>query len=187
VSRVVDETTGSKGRATPSRKEAEAARKQHMKTPTSRKDQAKRDRETRDAIRSRQREALRSGEEKFLPPRERGSVRRFARDYVDRRWNVAEFLILFLVAILVIGFIANLSGQTWSVYATTLVYPFVIVAVVLDEVMLARGLRKELAARFEPDEISGTLPYAMLRSGQLRRMRLPKPQIERGAPLRDRY
>jgi Flp pilus assembly protein TadB len=187
VARVVDETEAGKGRATPSRKEAEAARKQRLKTPSSRKDQAKRDREAREAMRNRQREALKTGEEKFLPARERGPVRRFARDYVDRRRNVAEFLLIFLVVVLLFGFLASGTGQSWAAYVATLSYPIIIVLVIVDEFLLVRGLRRELKARFEPDETGGTVSYAVLRTMQLRRMRLPKPQIKRGAPLRDRY
>jgi Flp pilus assembly protein TadB len=187
VARVVDETEAGKGRATPSRKEAEAARKQRLKTPTSRKDQAKREREMRDSMRTRQREALKTGEEKFLPARERGPVRRFARDYVDRRRNVAEFLLIFLVVVLVFGFFASATGQPWAAYIATLAYPLIIVLVIVDEFLLLRGLRRELKARFSPDETGGTSGYAILRTMQLRRMRLPKPQIKRGAPLRDRY
>jgi Flp pilus assembly protein TadB len=184
---VVDETEAGKGRATPSRKEAEAARKARLKTPSSRKDQAKRDREARDSMRTRQREALKSGEEKYLPARERGPVRRFARDYVDRRRNVAEYLLIFLVIILLMGFVASGTGDAWVGTATFFTYPLIIVLVIVDEFFLVRGLRRELKARFSPDETGGTVGYAVLRTMQLRRMRLPKPQIERGAPLRDRY
>lgn len=184
---MVDETEAGKGRATPSRKEAEAARKQRLKAPTSRKDQVKREREMRDSIRTRQREALKTGEEKFLPARERGPVRRFARDYVDRRRNVAEYLLVFLVLILVMGAVASAAQQTWVGTATFFTYPLIIVLVIVDEFILVRGLRRELKARFSPDETGGTAGYAVLRTMQLRRMRLPKPQIERGAPLRDRY
>jgi len=184
---VVDETEAGKGRATPSRKEAEAARKQRLKTPASRKDQAKREREAREAIRNRQREALKTGEEKFLPARERGPVRRFARDYVDRRRNVAEYLLIFLLLVLLFGFFASATSQPWAAYIATLSYPLIIVLVIIDEFLLVRGLRRELKARFSPDEIGGTTSYAVLRTMQLRRMRLPKPQINRGEPLRDRY
>ena len=50
-----------------------------------------------------------------------------------------------------------------------------------------RGLRKELKARFSADETRGATCVRVLRSTQLRRFRLPKPQIKRGEPLPDRY
>lgn len=42
---------------------------------------------------ARQREAMASGDERYLPVRDKGPVRRFARDYVDSRWCVAEFFL----------------------------------------------------------------------------------------------
>lgn len=184
---MVDETEAGKGRATPSRKQAEAARRQQMKVPVSRKDQAQRQRTAREAQRSKQREALRTGEEKYLPPRDQGPVRRFARDYVDRRWNVGEFVIVFLLAVLVLGFVASATGQSWAAYGTTLIYPFIIVGVLVDEFRMVRGLRRELRARFDPSETSGTTSYAVFRTMQLRRTRLPKAQLKHGEPLRERY
>ena len=87
---MVDETEAGKGRRTPTRKEAEAARKKQMKVPVTRKEQAKRERAAREELRLKQREALKTGDEKYLPVRERGPVRKFCRDYVDRRWNFAR-------------------------------------------------------------------------------------------------
>jgi lantibiotic modifying enzyme len=60
------ENPASKGHATPSRKEAEAARKKALKPPLNRKEQLKRDREARQRIRNRQQDALRTGDERFL-------------------------------------------------------------------------------------------------------------------------
>ncbi len=188
LSRVVDETEAGKGRATPSRKEAEAARKARLKAPVSRKDQVKRERAAREEIRTKQREAMKTGDEKYLPARERGPVRGFARDFVDRRRNIGELLIPFLFLILVFMFVAGAAGHSeWTNYATTLVYPIVILGVVTDVIVLSRTLRKQLKARFEPDETKGTIAYAILRSMQLRRMRLPKPQIKHGAPMKAKY
>ncbi|MGA8986636.1 DUF3043 domain-containing protein [Aeromicrobium sp.] len=182
---MVDETEAGKGRATPSRKEAEAARKRQMKVPLSRKDQVKRERAAREELRLKQREALKTGDEKFLPARERGPVRKFCRDYVDRRWNVAEFLLIFLVLILLLSIVG--AGAQWSAAATFVLYPVVIIGTVLDEIVLVRGLRKHLKARFDPDETNGAVAYSVLRSTQLRRFRLPKPQLKRGEPLAKHY
>lgn len=184
---MVDESEAGKGRATPSRKEAEQARKKQMKTPTSRKDQAKRQRSAREAMRNKQREALKTGEEKYLPGRDRGPARRFARDYVDRRWNVAEFLLVFLVIVLILGFVAGGATQSWAASLTVIAYPVIIVAVVVDEILMIRGLRRELKARFTPEVSRGTVSYAVLRTMQLRRMRLPKPQLGHGDPLQKKY
>jgi hypothetical protein len=185
VSRVVDETEAGKGRRTPTRKEAEAARKKQMKVPVTRKEQAKRERIAREEIRLKQREALKTGDEKYLPARERGPVRKMCRDYIDRRWNFAEFLLPFLALVLVVSLAG--SGAQWGETATFVLYPFIIFGTVIDEVILVRGLRKQLKERFSPDETRGAVAYSVLRSTQLRRFRLPKPQVKRGEPLANRY
>jgi hypothetical protein len=186
VSRVVDETEAGKGRRTPTRKEAEEARKKQMKVPMTRKEQAKRERASREDLRLKQREALKTGDEKYLPARERGPVRKFCRDYDDRRWNVAEFLLPFLLVAFVV-MIAGSSNANVSAILTAIVYPVMIFGTVIDEFILVRGLRKQLKQRFSSDETGGAVAYTVLRSTQLRRFRLPKPQLKRGAPLATRY
>jgi len=181
--RVVDDN-GGKGRATPSRKEAEAMRKAQMKVPMTRREQSKRDRAARESVRVKQNEALRGGgSDKYLPARDRGPVRHFCRDFVDRRWNVAEFMLPALVVILLLTFIRT----SWS---EAIIYPLwavMIVATVIDEILLVRGLRRAIRRRFSPSEVKGTTAYSVLRSTQMRRFRLPKPQIARGATLPERY
>ena len=184
---MADETEAGKGRPTPSRKDAEAARKKQMKTPMSRKELAKRDRAAREETRVKQREALKSGDERYLPAREQGPVRRFCRDYVDRRRNFAEYLLPFLVLLLVLFAVAGQISDSASTVLTAFVYPFLIVGTILDEIIMVRGLRRELKARFGADAVKGSVTYAVLRSTQLRRFRLPKPQVKRGEQLATTY
>ena len=181
VAPVTDETPGAKGRATPSRKEAEAARKKAMKQPLTRKEQAKRERDARAQIRERQQAALKSGDERYLPLRDRGPVRRLARDYIDRRWIIAEFLLPILVVSFVITTVPAIAGFG------LLLWLAVTLLTVIDEIFLIRGLKKEAARRFPDESKRGLTLYVLLRSTQLRRFRLPKAQIARGAPLPDRY
>jgi hypothetical protein len=182
----VDDNTESakakdKGRPTPSRKEAEAARKKAMKTPMTRKEQMKREREARAMIRERQQEALKSGDEKFLPLRDRGRVRRFARDYIDRRYVVAEYLLPILIVAFVLTSIRSVAVIGLLAWVTTTL------VTIVDEFILVRRLKKEVARRFPDESAKGLTLYTLLRSTQLRRWRLPRPQIDRGAPLPERY
>ena len=78
-----------KGRPTPKRSEAQSQRRSVANTSTSRKDAAKRQREDRRAALERQRQALAGGDERYLPARDKGPVRKFARDWIDSRFNVA--------------------------------------------------------------------------------------------------
>lgn len=183
VAQVDENTPGNKGRATPSRKEAEAARKKAMKTPVTRKEQLKREREARSQIRERQQSAMRTGDERFLPLRDRGPVKHLTRDYIDRRWVVGEFLL----PLLVIAFITTTLNNPVLVRIGTIVWLGTTLLFILDEIRLVRGVKKELARRF-PDENKRSITlYVLLRSTQIRRFRLPKAQIERGAPLPERY
>jgi hypothetical protein len=184
---VADETEARKGRPTPSRKEAEAARKKQMKTPMTRKELAQRERARREEVRLKQRDALKSGDERYLPAREQGPVRRFTRDYVDRRRNFAEYLLPFLIILLLLFAVAGSLGDGATTILTAFVYPFLIIGTILDEIILVRGLKKELTARFGAGEAKGHTSYAVLRSTQLRRFRLPKPQVARGQKLDATY
>ncbi len=173
-----------KGRPTPSRRDAEAARKAQMKKPTSRKDQMRAQRALRDAARDKQRRALAGeGNPDDLPLRDRGPVKAFVRDYVDRRYSAAEFLLPLLVLMLVLSTVGGAGAQVLVVY----LWMATILLVVLDSLRLIVGLRRQVSQRFGSQAIRGTTMYALLRSTQLRRFRLPKPAIERRAPLKERY
>ncbi len=177
-----DETGQGKGGPTRSRKDAEAARKQQMKRPLTRKEQAERERKRRNSTRDKQRDALMgNGSTDNLPPRDRGAVRALARDVVDRRRTVAEFMLPILVVILVLSFVPRAATLVFSLWTVA------IFATIVDEFLLVFQLRRELKKRFTKAEGRGAVLYAVLRSTQLRRMRLPKPTIAIGQSLPERY
>lgn len=179
-----NEQSGGKGRPTPSRREAEAARKAQMRRTNTRKDQMRAQRALRDAAREKQRRALAGeGNPDDLPVRDRGPVKAFVRDYVDRRFSVAEYLLPLLIVMLVLSTV----GGEWGAVVVVYLWMATILLVVLDSVRLIVGLRRQVRARFGPEAIRGTTMYALLRSTQLRRFRLPKAMVPRGAPLKDRY
>jgi hypothetical protein len=53
--------------------------------------------------------------------------------------------------------------------------------------VLARGLKKELRQRFADSQLGGDVAYALMRSTQMRFLRLPKAVIARGEPLKEHY
>ena len=61
---------------------------------------------------AKQRQALASGDERYLPARDKGPVRKFARDYVDSRFSVAEFFLPLAVVILVLSMVRVGSLQS---------------------------------------------------------------------------
>jgi len=173
---------GGKGRPTPSRKEAEAARKAALKKPRNRKEAAAYRREKARAERLKTQEAMKSGDDRYLPIADKGKVRRFARDYVDVRWSVMEFA---LPVLLVFSFAGILFAglATWIPSAVNLVFLAIILAIAADWFLLTRGLKKAVARRFPDEPAKGLGFYAVRRTMQMRRWRLPKPLVERGAKL----
>ncbi len=171
------EKEGGKGRPTPSRKEAEAAARARAKGTQDKKAAARGQRERRAEQNARVREGMRTGDERYLPARDKGPVRRFIRDYVDSRLCMAELLLPLLILIMVTQPLAPaLSNGLWS--ATVLL-------VGLDTAWLVFRLRRALRAKFPKESHKGATGYAILRSLQLRWLRLPKPQVRLGgAPKR---
>ena len=183
-----EESSASKGRPTRSRKEAEEARKKAMKKPLTRREQMLREREARSKLRRKQQEALRTGDDDHLPPRDRGPVRALVRDVVDRRVNVAEYLLPILLGVILLNLLNGAVFQEPQVDAFIMLsWLALIILTIFDEFRLVRLVKRAVLDRFGPEKQRGTTGYAILRSTQLRRFRLPKVQIERGAPLRDRY
>ncbi|MEY9963639.1 hypothetical protein ABIA33_001672 [Streptacidiphilus sp. MAP12-16] len=165
-----------KGRPTPKRSEAEANRRGRAYVPKDRKEAAKEARSRDRSARDRQRAALLSGDESALPPRDKGPVRRFARDYVDSRMTAAEWFLPFAVIILLLSVLRNPGLQLLSLT----LWVVIIVLIVGHSFVLAFGLRKQLAQRFPDKNAKGAVAYALMRTLQMRRLRLPKPQVKRG-------
>ncbi|MGF1431344.1 DUF3043 domain-containing protein [Kitasatospora sp. LaBMicrA B282] len=165
-----------KGRPTPKRSEAEANRKTRVTVPKDRKEAAKQSRERLRSEREKQRMALLNGDERALPRRDKGPVRRFARDYMDSRYSLAEFFLPFAVVILVLSVLRVPALQLLS----TLLFGLFLVLVVLDFLRLGLGLKRALANRFPNEDKRGAVGYALMRNLQMRRLRLPKPQVKRG-------
>ncbi|MEU5025029.1 DUF3043 domain-containing protein [Streptomyces milbemycinicus] len=167
-----------KGRPTPKRSEAQSQRRSlaNSGSKMSRKDATRRQREARRADMARQREALAGGDERYLPARDKGPVRRFARDYVDSRFFVAEFFLPLAVVILVLSMIQAGAMQTYVL----LLWMLVILLIVINSVVLGIKLKRQLRKRFPDENLRGVVAYALMRTLQMRRLRLPKPQVKRG-------
>jgi hypothetical protein len=174
---------GGKGRPTPTRREAEAAAKARAKTPRSRKEAAKLMRERRAAENARVREGMKTGDERYLPARDQGKVRKFVRDRIDSRLCMAEFLLPLLLLIMVMQY----SGNESLVRFSNGVWSAMIILLVVDTALLVFRLKRDLRKRFPDESTKGAVFYGILRSMQLRFLRLPKPQVKLGQRLPDRY
>ena len=166
---------GGKGRPTPKRRDAQRGRRRAM-APKDRKEAYRLMREKQRAERAKSLVALRTGDERNLPPRDRGPVRKYARDLVDSRRTVAEF---FLPAALVI-FVLTLTNVAALEAAGATLWLLLVVLIVVDSVMIAIQLRRGLTRNLADQPHRGALPYALMRSMQIRRFRLPPPRVKPG-------
>lgn len=169
-----------KGRPTPKRREAEAAARARAKPPRDRKEAMQRQRQLRSASSKEIRQGIKDGDERFLPARDQGPVKRFVRDFVDSRLCMAEFSIPLLFSSLLA------SGAGYAEIGTGIMNGTLLV-VLLDSILLRFRMRRELARRFPDESMKGTTFYAYMRSLQLRFLRLPKPQVKLGQQLPERY
>jgi hypothetical protein len=180
---ITEARPGGKGRPTPTRKEAEAAARARAKVPRTRKEQLAAQRAARGESTARVRQGMKAGEERYLPPRDRGPVRRFIRDFVDSRFSFIELMVPILILSMVLGYSGNMTmvrlGNT-LLFATLML-------IIIDAVFLRLRLRRELARRFPDEPRKGTTLYAVMRSMQMRFMRLPKAQVKIGQPLPEQY
>jgi Protein of unknown function (DUF3043) len=188
-------TTAPKGKPTPKRSEAarrrgpvapapmtaaEARRRRkEIGGPKLTRDERKSERLARRADMSERREKMMAGEDAYLLPRDKGPVRRFVRDVVDARRNV---LGLFMPAAL--GLIFVMLAMP-SLTVQRLLSPAMLVLVVImviDGFIVGRKVNRLVDEKFPDNTESGWKLgfYAASRASQLRRMRAPRPQVNRG-------
>lgn len=167
-----------KGHATPTRKEREAANKRPL-VPTDRKLAAKEARAANAAARERARVGLAAGDERYLPARDKGPQKKYARDYVDARFSIGELLIPIMLVIILISFIQVPGSDPYIVanIANGIMWLFVAVLLVDVMIMTAR-MKSRMVKKFGSVE-RGVRWYAMMRTLQMRFMRMPKPQVAR--------
>lgn len=167
---------GAKNRPTPKRRDQEAANKRPL-VVTDRKAAREVERTNRRQAQLKQREAMVTGDDANLPARDKGPVKRYVRDYVDARWNLGEFMLPVMLVVLALSFIRS---PVAFAFVSMGVYALLLVAIV-DGFLMWRRLKKRLAARFGAEQpVRGLAMYAAMRSFQLRRSRMPRPQVARG-------
>lgn len=163
---------GGKGRPTPSRREAEAAARARAKGTADKKAM----REKRSVSSAEIRAGMKRGDERFLPPRDRGPVKRYLRNWVDARLSIAEFVLPVLIVIMALLYSRQpaLTSFGQTLWAITLLVVFVDVGFMLWR------LRRALRAEFPDESLRGTTFYAVMRVLQIRPLRMPKPQVRVG-------
>ena len=178
-----------KGRATPKRSAAEANRYRTVTgsttsgrgptTPADPKrtmtpDEKAKSRSDRD----RQLRAMRAGEEWALGPRDRGPVKKLARDYVDAHRRPMEFYMYALI-LLIIALFAGKSNAGLANYMQIILLG-IIAVIVVDGYLLRRSVLKLAAKRLPNESTRGIGFYAVMRALQVRRFRTPAPRLKPG-------
>jgi hypothetical protein len=170
---------GSKGRPTPRRREAQKRRTGPAPPPPkTRREAARRMREQGTDRRSEAREGLRAGDERYLPPRDRGPERRMVRDVVDSRRNAGVLFLLSAVVYFVGLVIPNVQIKA----AITALWLTVLVLLVFDSALIGLRIRKLMRERYpdSPQRLSALIFYGATRATMIRRWRIPKPAVEIG-------
>ncbi|MBA2523419.1 MAG: DUF3043 domain-containing protein, partial [Solirubrobacterales bacterium] len=119
-----------KGRPTPTRSEAEAARKKRATPPRNRKEAAARQKAAVRSSRTKMREAMATGDDRYLPARDQGPVRRYVRDYVDTHRSIGEFLLPIFFVIFLLVYV----NTTWAATVSSAAWIVVIAALARDSV-----------------------------------------------------
>lgn len=171
------EDLAGKGRPTPKRSEREAARKRPLivDPKASNKERREREREQR----AKENQALLTGDERHMPAEHKGPDRRFIRDWIDARTSLAEFLMPMAI-IFVVASLATSSNPTLGTLVILGFYVLVLIAAV-DTYLAIRRLGKRLEQKFGVGKFRPRWRmYAASRMLNLRRLRVPRPQVRRG-------
>jgi Protein of unknown function (DUF3043) len=178
-----DNGPGGKGKATPKRNAAQAARKTSVvgggrSRGGGRAGAKGAPRLTPEQSRMR-REAMKRGDDSVLSPRDRGPARRLARDYVDSRRNAMGLFVPIALPVILLGYT---NSPLLRLIANFGLYAFVLAAII-DSVRTSRAVRKLVTARFPNEQTKGLGLYAALRAMQFRRIRIPGPRVARGTKI----
>jgi hypothetical protein len=181
----IKRTTG-KGRPTPKRRDAEGKRRGPAAPPPRTQREAARlakanrpSREERRRAADERRERMAAGDDRYLMPRDRGPVKAYIRDVVDSRPHLMGlFMPLALVVVLSLLVPVPAAQQYLSLFSLV-----ALSTMIIEGIFLGVSVTRKTREKF-PDEQIGALStgwYAFTRASQLRKLRIPKPRVQRGA------
>jgi Protein of unknown function (DUF3043) len=179
-----------KGRPTPKRSEAEANRYRSLtgsttsgrnRSSTTAAPGRKLTPEEKDKVRAernKQIQAMKRGEEWALQPRDRGPMKKLARDYVDAHRRPSEFYMYALILLV----LSLAVGRSHTALNHDLQYALIaiIAVIIVDALMLRRSISNLAKDRLPGVSTRGITFYAIMRALQLRRLRNPAPGVKPG-------
>ncbi len=170
-----------KGRATPTRKQAQAARRGSpaVRRVTSRPGAKPGDpkaakqvlRDARRAKAAEYRAAMNSGDISRLPARERVPERVMARDIVDQRRNLGPLLL----SVIVVAYFVGLAPVTILRAIAFYALPLCLIAIVADSIFVARLVSRKIAEKY-PNSTVKLKGYVGQRALMPARWRQPRPR-----------
>jgi hypothetical protein len=170
-----------KGRATPTRKEAQASRRTggSSRRAVSRAGAKPNDpkaariamREARREKAAEYRKAMNSGDLSKLPARERVPERVMARDIVDQRRNLGPLLL----GVIVLAYFFGLAPVGSLKVAAFYLLPLCLVGIVLDSVVVARRATRQIREKY-PNSTVKVKGYVGQRALMPARWRQPRPK-----------
>jgi hypothetical protein len=168
--------TAPKGAPTPKRSEAQANRRQPYQAPADRKSAAAQSKSRGRDERVRRSQALQRGEQWALPRKDQGPVRALARDVVDARRGIGEY---YMAMVLVLIVLLVLPGNSTKIIADVVVVALLLL-IILEGWLVGNKVKKLAAERCPGQSTQGVVMYATMRGISMRRMRIPKPRVNRG-------
>ncbi|MCD2262398.1 DUF3043 domain-containing protein [Dietzia aurantiaca] len=130
------------------------------------------------AAREERRQLMMEGDDRYVLSRDRGEVRRFARDWVDTHRRLINWFMPLALFVIVFQLIPN---PTLMVYSQTL-FLVLIAVVVIDGILLGRTVNRVVRERYPDTEDTGFGMgwYAVMRATQPRMLRTPRPRVRPG-------
>lgn len=156
------------------------ARRKTLAGPKLSREERKAERTAGRARMTDRRARMMAGDEEYLLPRDQGPLRRYVRDVVDARRNV---LGLFMPSTLGLLFVMFALPQLQLYISPAMLAITAIMGI--DAVVLGRKVSRLVDAKF-PDNTESRWKlglYAAGRASQMRRMRAPRPQVDRGSSV----
>lgn len=130
------------------------------------------------AAREERRQLMMEGDDRYVLSRDRGEVRRFARDWVDTHRRIINWFMPLALFVIVFQLIPD---PALLAYSQTL-FLLLIAVVIVDGVLLGRTVNRAVRERFPNTDDTGFGMgwYAVMRATQPRMLRTPRPRVRPG-------
>jgi hypothetical protein len=125
------------------------------------------------------RAGMAAGDDRYLLPRDRGPVKAYIRDVVDSRPHIMGLFMPLAVLVLISVVLPFPAAQQYL----SLFSMICLVTMIIEGVFLALSTTRKVRAKF-PSETLNALSigwYSFTRASQIRKFRVPKPRVARGA------